>query len=409
MRASSSALASIAVSAVLCSTSLAGCGGGGSSSIPAATTQQAPTGGNVPISSLNVHQPAATVPVAVTGSVPAAPTSDIHDTAAGTLASAQIAKATIDDHAEHSFAGTLRGAQSHSARRSPSDVAVNSPLDLTYFGGPVLGSVVSHNIFANCNAACRTPLNFDPGKFLTDLGNDDFIELIYQYLTGPGVTTTTPLSGRYTKGAGLDATVAFGPPQPGDTNPYYGELDIILLVLAGAAQPGLGGGGDGHIYHVYLPRNVDTCFEAPLGVATSTCYSPDNGSTFAFCAYHGTFRVGVKRYLFTVEPYQDVGGCRNNVGNGRTLPNAASPTVDPADPGYSTLSHELFETITDPHLNAWFNGLTGNEIGDLCASFDNFVTVSHHPYVLQSEYSDVNHLCVSANLTGDPQTPQGGS
>jgi len=408
MRASSSALAGIAFSALLCSISLAGCGGGGgSSSLPAATTQQMPTSGNVPISSLNVHQPAATVAVAVTGSVPAAPTSDIHDTATGTLAS--IASATIDDHAEHSFAGGLRGAQSRSNRRSTSDVAVNSPFDLTYFAGPVLGSAVSHNIFVNCNASCRTPLNFDPGSFLNDLGNDEFIELLYQYLTGPGVTTTTPLSGRYTKGTGLDATVTYQPPQPGDTNPYYGELKILLLVLGAAAQPGLGGGGDGHIYHVFLPKNVDTCFEAPLGVATSTCYSPDNGSTFVFCAYHGTFRAGTTRYLFTVEPYQDVGGCRNNVGNGRTLPNAASASVDPADPGYSTLSHELFETITDPHLNAWFNGLTGNEIGDLCSSFDNFVTVSRHPYVLQSEYSDVNHLCVSANLTGNPQTPQGGS
>jgi hypothetical protein len=228
-------------------------------------------------------------------------------------------------------------------------------------------------------------------------------------LTGPGVTTTTPLSGRYTKGTGLDATVAYHPPQPGDTNPYYGEFDIIFLVLAAAAQPGLGGGTDANIYHVYLPQNIDTCFESAPGVSTGSCYSPDNGSTFAFCAYHGTFRAGTTRYLFTVEPYQDVRGCRNNVGNGRTLPNAASPTVDPADPGYSTLSHELFETITDPHLNAWFNSLTGNEIGDLCAAFDNFVTVNHHPYVLQSEYSDVNHLCVSANLTGAPQTPQGGS
>jgi hypothetical protein len=177
MRASSSALASIALSAVLCSISLTGCGGG-ASSLPAATTQQAPTGGNVPISSLNVHQPAATVPVTVTGSTPAAPTSDIHDTAAGTLASTQIAKAVIDEHAEHSFAGGLHGPQSHSSRRSTSDVAVNSPLDLTYFAGPVLGSAVSHNIFVNCNASCRTPLNFDPGKFLSDLGNDEFIELL---------------------------------------------------------------------------------------------------------------------------------------------------------------------------------------------------------------------------------------
>jgi hypothetical protein len=406
LRISFSALPSIALSAVLCAVTLPGCGGG-SSSVPVTTPQQQPTSGNVPISSLNVHQPAATSAVAVTGSVPAAPNSDVNDTGTGQLTSSNIGPASIDDHAEHTFAGNLRASKSPSSRRSTSDVAVNSPLDLTYFSGPVLGSVVSHNIFANCNPTCRTALNFNPGKFLTDLGNDEFIELLYQYLTGPGVTTTTPLSGRYTKGAGLDATVVFKPPQPGDTNKYYGQFDILFLVLAAAAQPGLGGGTDANIYHVFLPQNIDTCFESAPGVSTGTCYSPDNPSTFVFCAYHGTFRAGTKRYLYTVEPYQDTPGCRNAVGNGRTLPNRASPTVDPADPGYSTLSHELFETISDPHLNAWFNGLFGLEIGDLCSSFDNFVTVSHNPYVLQSEYSDVNHICVSANLTGAPQTPQG--
>ena len=360
----------------------------------------------MPIGSLNVHQPAATGPVAVTGSVPAAPTSDIHDTATTSFATAKIGT-PIDEHAEHSYAGGLpRSAQSRSGRRSPSDVAVNSPLDLSYFSGPVLGSVVSRNIFVNYNQATRTALNFDPGKFLADLGNDDFIELIYQYLTGPGVVTTTPLSGRYTKGTGADVTLAFGPPQPGDTNPYFGQYDILNLVYAAGNTPGLGNATDANIYHVFLPPNVDTCFESAPGVSTGSCYSPDNFSTFAFCAYHGTFRVGTKRYLYTVEPNQDTSGCRNAVGNGRTLPNRASPTVDPADPGYSTLSHELFETITDPHLNAWFNGLFGLEIGDLC-TFDNFVTVNGHQYVLQSEYSDVNHACVSARLTGEAQTPQG--
>jgi hypothetical protein len=161
---------------------------------------------------------------------------------------------------------------------------------------------------------------------------------------------------------------------------------------------------------VFLPKGVDTCFENPLGTATRTCYSPDNFSTYVFCAYHGAFRAGAQTYLYSVEPYQDVPGCRNNVHN-QPLPNAVSQApnlVDPADPGYSTLSHELFETLSDPHLNAWYQGLQGNEIGDLCADFDNFTTINGHRYVTQSEYSDVNHLCVSGRLTSDPQTPQGG-
>ena len=405
MRISPSPLASVAVSSILAVASLAGCGGGGSGAVPPASNATSSTySGSVPISTLNLMQPAGTTPVNTTSSTPAGPTMDIHDAATATVTSA--ASATIDDHAEHFFAGGLRTTKS--AHRKAQDVAVNSPFDLTYFGGPVLGSAVSHNIFLNYGPTARAALNFDPGSFLTDLGNDRFITLLYQYLVGPGVTSTPPINGRYTKGQGTDNTVTYHAPLAGDTNPYFGQLDILLQVLASAGAPGLGGGGDGHIYHVYLPKGVDTCFEAPLGTPTNQCYSPDNNGTFVFCAYHGRFRAGGVSYLYSVEPSQDVNGCRNLVGNGQTLPNAVSPTVDPADPGYSTLSHELFETISDPHLNAWFNGLFGTEIGDECASFDNFVTINHHNYVLQSEYSDVSHICVSGALTGAPQTPQSG-
>jgi hypothetical protein len=180
-------------------------------------------------------------------------------------------------------------------------------------------------------------------------------------------------------------------------------------VLNASQQPGMGGGGLGHIYHMFLPKNVDTCTEPGFGPPSNHCYSPDNGSTFTFCAYHGAFSATVNHqrqtFLYTVEPYGDVNGCRNDVHN-QALPNAVSPGVDPADPGYSTLSHELFETISDPLLNAWWNELSGNEIGDLCFVFDNFVTVNGHPYVLQSEYSDLHHICISGTLTSPAQTPQ---
>ena len=80
---------------------------------------------------------------------------------------------------------------------------------------------------------------------MSDLGNDRFITLLYQYLATPGVVISTPLTGRYTKGMGADVTATFHPPLAGDTNMYFGQLDIFLAVLQTAAQPGLGGGGDG--------------------------------------------------------------------------------------------------------------------------------------------------------------------
>jgi hypothetical protein len=407
VKTSFSARSGLALAALLTAAGLAACGGG-SSTVPATPVTQTLTNGSVPISSLDLMHSASTVPVNVTGSKPASQTVDVLDQNTIGLSGKISGNPDISDPSQHAFSGTLRGQSTASKSRSASAVAVNSLFDLVYHGGTVVGSSVQHNIFVNCVAACRNAQNYFPGTFENNLNNDAFITVQYQYLTGPGVVDSTPITGRYPKGVGADISPTYASPRPSSTNPYYGQLSILLAVLN--AAPTLGapsdGSGYGHIYHVFLPQNVDTCFESPLGTPTTTCYSPDNGATFFFCAYHGSFTSSGKLYLYSVEPYQDVNGCRNNVRN-QTLPNRVSPTVDPADPGYSTLSHEIFETINDPRGNAWWNNFTqGEEIGDLCADFDNFVSINGHTYVLQSEYSDVDHLCVSGNLAGPPQTPQ---
>jgi hypothetical protein len=425
VKASFSGLSALAITAILAATALSGCSGGGSAALPSspAAANLPLSGGNasVQIGSLDIMHPASTVPVQVTSRTPAAPTSDIRDQATVTMTAAGTDSMSVADSASHAFAGGLHRTTS-SASRATKDVATNAPYDVSYHGGYVLGSAVSHNLFVNCDANCRAAVNFNPGQFLNDLGSDQFITLLYQYITPPGVVPTTPLTGSFTKGLGALENVTYAGSNPtGGSNAYYGQRAIWSLVANAAGPPGsppnnMGNGGLGHIYHVFLPKNVDTCFEQFNGsgyVSTGECYSPDNPNDFYFCAYHGavTFTSGQYKqtYLYTVEPYQDVNGCRNAVYNQGTLPNAASPTVNPADPGYSTLSHELFETISDPLLNSWYNNFSGGqEMADICAEFDNFVTVNGHPYVLQSEYSDLHHVCISATLTSPAQTPQAG-
>jgi hypothetical protein len=183
---------------------------------------------------------------------------------------------------------------------------------MAYHGSIVLGSAVSHNIFVNCDSTCRSNENFFPGQFLTDLGQDQYITVLYQYLTSPGTFSVTPITGSFTKGPGAEIAPTYSSPQSGDSNPYFGQYQIFNAVVAAAGAPGsapnsLGNGGYGNIYHVFLPKNVDTCMESSPGVSTGECYSPDNGSTFYFCAYHGAFSAsnanGRTTYLYTVEPY----------------------------------------------------------------------------------------------------------
>ena len=406
MKLSLSSLGGLAVIAL--GAAVSGCGGGGSTAVPTTTTpvSQNPSGGSVPFSSLNMMQAASSTAVTVSSRTPALPAADISDRAPIAVTSTMGSVSQISDQSQHGFAGALKRSTS-SSRRSASSVAINSPFDVSYHGGVIIGSTVQHNVFINYDNPTRAALNFQPARFEYDINNDGFITLLYQYLTNPGNVDSTPVTGNYPKGVSVNLTDTYASPRPSSSNPYYGQLSILLAVHNAAVALGSNGGSSyGHVYHVFLPKNVDTCFEAPLGTPTTSCYSPDNSSTFAFCAYHGSFTYSGTLYLYSVEPYQDVSGCRNNIHN-QALPNAADANNNPADPGYSTLSHELFETISDPRGNAWWNQFSGgDEIGDECAEFDNFVTVNGNPYVLQSEYSDVNHLCVSANLTSQSQTPQ---
>ena len=57
-------------------------------------------------------------------------------------------------------------------------------------------------------------------------------------------------------------------------------------------------------------------------------------------------------------------------------------------------SHEFMEAVTDPDLNAWYDG-SGSEIGDKCAwQFQSCVNLSSGPWQLQKEWSNAATGCV---------------
>jgi hypothetical protein len=123
------------------------------------------------------------------------------------------------------------------------------------------------------------------------------------------------------------------------------------------------------------------------------CYSPDNPLTFAFCAYHSAMNIGGVDVFYTVIPYEDVSGCM------APKPNPNSALIDSTN---SPLSHELFETISDPFPGTgWVADNSsveaGNEIGDICVGPDlSYVLVKGHTYQTQLEYSNARHGCVVA-------------
>jgi len=248
------------------------------------------------------------------------------------------------------------------------------PADLSYMGGPVVVTAETHNLYVDCAAKCWA----SPEKFQNHLYQSNFIHVADQYV---GSTANN----RYT--LGTSGVVTY----PIITT--LSDNDILQIVHASAGALGT---GYNHIYNVFLPKGVDECF-----VGTTQCYSPDNPSTFAFCAYHGSVTFSdIGHVLFTVEPFQDVQGC------GIVQPSPNGPLVDATS---SVLGHETFETITDPDPpTGWIavnsGGVFGEEIGDLCPGVsltqplfeDPISTLNGKNYEVQPMYSNKYHACAFA-------------
>ncbi|MGA2919842.1 MAG: hypothetical protein ABSE28_01965 [Candidatus Sulfotelmatobacter sp.] len=246
------------------------------------------------------------------------------------------------------------------------------PADLSHpFGGPVVTSAESHPIYVDCASSCWG----NPARFLTNLGKSNFIHVADQYV---GLTTDN----RYTVGtAGIISYPILT---------ALSDNDVLQIVHSAASVLGT---GYSHIYHIFLPKGVDECF-----VETTECYSPDNPSTFVFCAYHSSVTFSdIGHVLFTVEPYQNVPGCS------MLQPSPNGAIIDSTS---SVLGHETFETITDPDPpTGWIavssNGVFGEEIGDLCPGvdltgpyFEDPVSVLNgHKYEIQPMYSNTYHAC----------------
>jgi len=245
----------------------------------------------------------------------------------------------------------------------------NSPFDLTNFGGPVVTGATSYAVYVGCPLP-ETPVmcwgtgTLSPTNFLNDLNRSPFIRLLNEYI-------------------GTDAMLKFPAIQMRTkltfATPNQASMEEIQQIVAGAVLA-TGKSGYTAIYHVFLRQGVSIC------IVAGNCYSPSDPASFAFCAFHGSVNLSPTQHvLFTVQPYQDVDGCRlrGQTPNGRL------------DATASTLSHELFETITDPDFDAWSNALFGYEVSDMCSVFGSNLLVNTRNYFVQSEYSNTRHLCTS--------------
>ncbi len=260
------------------------------------------------------------------------------------------------------------------------DDFTQNPGDIAHQGGPVVQYAASHAVYLNPGGECTIASCWgDPERFLDDVGESDFIHILDEYVGLRG-------NQRYILGPRAVLRGAL----PADP---LSESDLIAILHGVVARTGAG--GYGNIYHLFLPPGVDTCFDAPYN---NVCYSPDNPATYVFCAYHDSVTyTDLGHVLFTVQPWQGAPECADSpVGN----PN--SQLIDSTD---DALSHEFFETISDPDGTAWWNArepyLYHDEMADECLFYEPdhlywappTFRVDGHLYRVQSEYSNQKHAC----------------
>ena len=308
---------------------------------------------------------------------------EIKRTAADTAAVTQATRHFVSAMSKASLpagTGKLRSDIGGGDGRGSGGGTTQNPGDLTYQGGAVIPYAKQHSIYLFPNGSvCTSPACWgNISQFLGDLNHSAFMHVTDQYVgtddghrypvVGPIISLHYPL-----------------PPNP--------LVDADMAALAHAAARFLGVSGYGHIFHIFLAPEQNECFDTTYTICSSNY----------FCAYHSSaFFKDIGEVVYTVEPNKvGVFGCNVPVGS----PNGAY------DDEYTVLSHELFETITDPDGQSWWNAsnfpLFGNEIGDECMFLDfdasgNYlsgaepvVTLSGHPYQIQTEYNNAAYACTN--------------
>ncbi len=217
-------------------------------------------------------------------------------------------------------------------------------LAVTYHGGPLLRNVQVEPVFYgqywNSDAGQRQASNLD--SFLSFLTNSSYMDMLGEYGVGRGALVDNGIvTGTATSASSVDDTTL---------------QQTLANAIAAGTLPTV---NSNRVYVVFTAPNVDVV----LG---------SQDSVHNFYGYHDFFAdlVGDQVYYAVIA---------HPIGNGPFY------NLDDFQTITKTVSHELAEAVTDPGGGGWFDGRTGNEIGDI-ANGPRDVGVLNG-YVVQAEWS----------------------
>jgi len=222
-------------------------------------------------------------------------------------------------------------------------------------------------------------------QFYKDLSATSYLNIVTQYpgACGSNQCVVQNQAGAVALGGSWVDTQAY--PHAGSQADPLGDADIQNEVKRAITQN-------------RWANDANTEFFVFTGVVKNTgkeveeCDSTGSNCTFkgvSFCAYHSSFGLsgGTARYGYLSDASFNTAGC----GEGTAT---AVNTQLASDREVALMSHEFFETITDPLGNAWVTSANA-EIGDNCNQIAATVTMNGHKYVVQQQWSNGSSSCVS--------------
>jgi len=272
---------------------------------------------------------------------------------------------------------------------------------LAFHGGQVMHTLKAFVVFWLPQGQTFAPGGSDTQfeslvrQYFTDVGGTAFYHQLTQYWDSSGpVRNVEQFGGSY-----VDTTPY---PHAGTTSDPLTDADIQAAVARGIAANHWSDDHQSDEVFVITGYNVAEC-------SGGTCNFPKDANTGGYCGYHDITPDGTIYTFVGDSLYNYVGNYVYSCVPGSFGPYGPTPNGPIiygnayADSVMNILSHEEFESVTDPvNASGWTaNSRTEGENGDLC--FTTFgpidaqgatVTLAHgHGYNLQTEFSNLANGC----------------
>jgi hypothetical protein len=267
---------------------------------------------------------------------------------------------------------------------------------MTYHGGLIMKTSKVYAIFwtpatLQSGGAAKYAKGFTAltKQYLRDIGGSGWYNVGTQYYQDVGTTRTFIQNTAHLGGTYTDTT----PYPSGECSDAYTGTDCLLnsdirSAVTRAIQANGWTPGPNKQFLVFTARDEGSCFNAT-----------ENSCAFTeYCGYHSWYTLNGVRVIFTNMPYE-VNTNYTCAVSGQPSPNSNKP----ADYSINVVSHEVMESVTDPGLDAWYDGSTSGEVGDKCAwnfgpaNLDGGLaneTMNGHFYYTQMEFSNDGATCV---------------